>query len=52
MNRFNLILIKIAIGLIIVCIAHTISDSFESGGIAIALFMTILQYINKKTKED
>lgn len=52
MKKFNLYLIEICIGLILFCITHTISDSFEAGGIAGAIYVLIVDFLNDIFKEE
>ena len=52
MKKFELYLIKIVIGLIIISIAHKISDSFISGGIAGAIYGGVLEIIRETMEED
>lgn len=52
MKRFNRILIKFAFALITVYLCHSLSDSFEMGGIAGIIIVEIYQLIDEITKEE
>ena len=52
MKKFNLLILKTIVYLIICYIAHTISDDFISGGIAMAMCLTIGEFIDEKSEEE
>lgn len=52
MEKFNLIMLKTMIYMIICYIAHKLSDDFLSGGIAMAMCIIASDVIDNRTKEE
>lgn len=52
MKRFNLLILKFIVCLLICYITNKIADTYLSGGIAGTLCMGIQRIIDKETKED
>ena len=52
MRKFNLVILKTIVYIIICYIAHKISDDFLSGGIAMAMCICVGNFIDKKSEED
>lgn len=52
MKKINSIMLKTIIYMIICYVAHTISDDFISGGIAMAMCLTVGEFIDEKSGEE
>ena len=52
MGKFNLIMLKTMIYIIICYIANKISNDFISGGIAMAMCLVVGDFIDEKVKEE